>query len=99
MDETKRPLIKLGKLKNPLSHLFVAFPAPSIQPPEASHHWRFFFDGLRVRGQETALSMLPTDVLKVQYGVALEGCRKIIWRPKDLWAYWPAVLQGYGLQS
>lgn len=97
VDETKLPLVKLGKLKNPLAHLLVAFPAPSVTPPEQTHHWRFFLDGLRVRGRDAALALLPTDALKAEYGSALDACRKVIWRPETLWKFWPAILQGYGL--
>lgn len=97
IDGTKFPVAKLWKLKNPLAHLFVTYPAPSVLPPEAPHHWRFFLDGLRVRGREAALSLLPTDTLKGEYEVALDACAKIIWRPDTLWTYWPTVLQGYGL--
>lgn len=81
---------KLGGAYNPLKKLMLLdIEAP--EPPEEPHHWELFKDSCRYRGLAGALELLPPPV-RQSYEQALDDAKGILWRPEELWKFWPEAL-------
>lgn len=67
-----------------------------VEPPEEAHHWKLFQDSCRYRGLNAALKQLP-EAVREKYVEAIHSPDIKVWRPVDIWSFWPEVLNRSGL--
>jgi hypothetical protein len=92
---TNQNLKKLTTLPNPFGRIYVYCPSPALAPAE-SHIWTLFLDSCRFRGMDAALSQLP-KAERPPYKRALAAAKTVVWRPVQIWKFWPQVLAASGL--
>jgi hypothetical protein len=91
----KKSIVTLPTLKNPLTKEDMLVLGQG-GTPELEHHWQLFIDSCWLRGVEGALKSLPEGV-RDKYAEAFQERAVSVWRPNELWQYWPRVLSNIGL--
>jgi len=92
---TTKPIVELPSLMNHLWKIEI-IDIEAAEPPENDHHWKMFQDSCRYRGLHGALNILPVQI-REQYEAAIMAVEDKLWRPDELWTYWPEMIAKSGL--
>ncbi|WP_112663426.1 hypothetical protein [Microvirga flavescens] len=91
--KTALPIPKLGTLPNKLMGISVA--SPNSYRPEGmeSQTWTWFLDSVRHRGEKAALATVIDASLRSEIETCLNEAHADLWRPQDIWKFWPEALK------
>lgn len=87
----EKPPAKLLNSQNPFKEIrLIDVEAPEL--PTQPYIWKLFTDSCHYRGIEGALQQLDFSLRK-KFGGAILDSKDYVWKPDELWSYWPHTLK------
>ena len=87
----EKPPAKLASSHNPFKDIrLIDVEAPKL--PVQPYVWNMFIDSCRYRGIEGALKQVPS-LFRKDFKAAILTSKDYVWKPEDLWGYWPETLK------